>query len=56
MGREPYLDVTEVAVILKVDRYTVRKYLIEEKLKGNKLNGYQWRIHPDDLQEFINRK
>lgn len=55
-----YLSTREVAEILKIDPYTVRKYIknyIDKKegslqLKGHKI-GKAYIVHEDDLKKFI---
>jgi excisionase family DNA binding protein len=43
----------EVAKMLKVSDFAIRKWLKEKKLRGVKL-GDLWRIRKQDLDEFIN--
>jgi excisionase family DNA binding protein len=49
----PFLAPEQVAERLAVSRLTVIKWLREGKLRGHKLGGKIWRVHPDDLQAFI---
>ena len=44
----------EVAERLNVSRITVMRWLRQGKIAGRKLGGKIWRVHPDDLQTFIN--
>jgi excisionase family DNA binding protein len=48
------LTVEEVVLRLKIDDYTVRKWLGEGKIKGAKIGGKLWRVKESDLEEFIN--
>jgi excisionase family DNA binding protein len=43
----------QVAERLNVSRITVMKWLRQGKIAGRKLGGKIWRVHPDDLQAFI---
>lgn len=49
---EELLTIEEVASVLRVTAYTVRRYLREKKLPGKKVGG-QWRVRKSDLEEFI---
>ncbi len=54
MGEEERLLTPEqVAERLSVSRYTVLQWLRSGKLAGRKLGGKIWRVHPDDVQAFI---
>jgi excisionase family DNA binding protein len=54
MGEEERLLTPEqVAERLAVSRFTVMKWLREGKIAGRKLGGKIWRVHPDDVQAFI---
>jgi excisionase family DNA binding protein len=46
------LTIEEVAAILKVSAYSVRRYLKAKKLRGVKVGG-QWRVHKSALQKFV---
>jgi len=43
----------QVAERLNVSRITVMRWLRQSKIAGRKLGGKIWRVHPDDLQAFI---
>ena len=43
----------QVTERLAVSRITVMKWLRQGKIPGRKLGGKIWRVHPDDLQAFI---
>ena len=49
------LTPTEAAELLKVKESTIKTYLRAGELKGLKL-GTRWRIAPEDLQAFIDKK
>lgn len=46
--------VDEVAQILGMHSKTIRRYISEGKLKGNKVGG-QWRVKSTDLKAFMNK-
>src|SRR5690606_4481963 len=48
--------VAQVAEILRMKPYKVRKLLKEKKLKGFQLPGGQWRISEDQIKKFLNRR
>jgi excisionase family DNA binding protein len=43
----------QVAERLNVSRITVMRWLRRGTIAGRKLGGKIWRVHPDDLQAFI---
>jgi excisionase family DNA binding protein len=43
----------QVAERLNVSRITVMRWLRQGKIPGRKLGEKIWRVHPDDLQAFI---
>jgi excisionase family DNA binding protein len=43
----------QVAERLNVSRVTVMKWLRQGRIPGRKLGEKLWRVHPDDLQAFI---
>jgi excisionase family DNA binding protein len=43
----------QVAKRLNVSRVTVMKWLRQGRIPGRKLGEKLWRVHPDDLQAFI---
>jgi excisionase family DNA binding protein len=49
----PLLTPEQVAERLSVSRFTVMKWLRDGKIAGQKLGGKIWRVHPDDVQAFI---
>ena len=46
-----YLTVEEVAKQLGLSEYRVRELIREKQIRATKIG--QWRIKPDDLQDFI---
>lgn len=48
------LTIEEVAELLRVSPYTVRKYLRQGQFPGIKVGG-QWRVRKTDLEAYINR-
>ena len=46
------LTVEDVAALLKVAPYTVRRWLREGKLAGRRL-GKSWRVLQSELEEFV---
>lgn len=53
-GGEPFLTITEVAVLAKVDPGTVRRWIREGKLASFKA-GRALRIRRADLEQFMSR-
>lgn len=51
---EKHLTTKQVAEVLQIDPYTVRKYIRSGKLKAYKLK--HWRVKPEDLDKFIERR
>lgn len=49
-----YLTVKEVAEVLRVTPYTVRKWIRQGKLFASK-TGKEYRIHNGHVQGFINK-
>ena len=48
------LSVKDVATMLDVNEWAVRKYINEKKLKAYKLGGGSlWRIYESDVHEFV---
>jgi excisionase family DNA binding protein len=53
---ERYLySVEKVANLLEVHQKTILRYIKEGKLKANKVGG-RWRIHGNDLSNFVGHK
>jgi len=50
----PLLTLEEAAQRLKTSKYSVRRWIDEGKLVGTKIGG-EWRVDPDDLEEFIRK-
>jgi len=48
---EGYLTVEEVAKQLGLSEYRVRELIREKQIRATKIG--QWRIKPEDLDEFI---
>lgn len=46
-----YLNVEEVAKKLGLSEYRIRELIREKQIRATKIG--QWRVKPDDLQEFI---
>jgi excisionase family DNA binding protein len=54
MGEEErLLTPDQVAERLSVSRHTVMKWLRDGKIISHKLGGKIWRVHPNDMQAFI---
>jgi excisionase family DNA binding protein len=49
---DEYFTPQEVADKLKVSHRTIKKYLIEGRLQGMKVNR-MWRITPEQIQDFV---
>lgn len=49
------LTTEDVAKVLRLAPWTVRKYLRERKLQGIQL-GDDWRVRPADLDTFVRRR
>ena len=49
------LGVEEVGKYLGLPVATIRKLLREKRLPGVKI-GRQWRVRPEDLEEFFNKQ
>lgn len=54
LGRPAMMKVSDVAKMFQVSDYTVRTWLKDGKLKGNKPAEGHWRIHPTDVAAFAN--
>ena len=48
----PYRTVAEVATMFAVTRATVRQWLRDDKIKGDKLPGGDWRILQSEIERF----
>lgn len=46
-----YLTVRDVARRLELTEYRVRQFIREKQIRATKIK--QWRIKPEDLEEFI---
>jgi excisionase family DNA binding protein len=46
----------QVAERLAISRLTVMKWLREGRIPGQKLGRKTWRINPDDLDTFLQRR
>ncbi len=51
---KPLLTLDEAAQRLRTTSWTVRRWIREGKLVGTKIGG-EWRVDPDDLEEFIRK-
>ena len=49
------LTTNDVAKVLRLAPWTVRKYLREHKLRGMQL-GDDWRVRREDLDTFVRRR
>jgi excisionase family DNA binding protein len=49
---EDLLTLEEVASILKVSKYTVKRWIDKGKLEGVQA-GIQWRVRPEALRQYI---
>lgn len=49
---EQLLTIDEVAGVLRLTPYTVRKFLREKRLQGFKI-GKEWRVRKDELDRFL---
>lgn len=50
-----YYKVEEIAEMLKVNKFTVYRWIREKKLKADKIESFV-RISQEYLEEFINKK
>ena len=50
---ERLFDPSEVAAILRLNRYTVMDWLRAGKLRGVKVGSKLWRVKESDLEDFI---
>lgn len=48
-----YLTVNEAAALLRVSKYTIKRYLKLGKLVGIKTPGNHWRVSRTSCQEYI---
>ena len=51
MAIKDYLTVRQVAKQLGLTEYRIRELIREKQIRATKIG--QWRIKPDDLEEFI---
>lgn len=51
---DPFMTPEEVGKVLKVSLSTVKRYLYNGELKGEKI-GRQWRISRDALRDFFEK-
>ncbi len=56
MDREELLTVAEVALYLKVDRESVRRWLRSSALAGINLGRAGWRVRASDLDHFLSAR
>jgi len=49
-----YLTVEQVAKQLGLSEYRVRELIREKQIRATKIG--QWRVKPEDLKEFINKR
>jgi excisionase family DNA binding protein len=49
----PYLDVYEIAELLRVDQQTVRNWIVRGELPAIRVGGRRVRIRQDDLDAFL---
>jgi len=49
------LTPTEVAEILRLDEWTVKRFFRSKELPGFKIGG-QWRVHQSTLDEWIKQR
>jgi len=54
MNMSQFLTVKDVSLRLRVNRFTIYRWLQTGKLRALKLGG-QWRVHPYDLRMFIRK-
>lgn len=52
---EQLLEVAEVARLIKVHPVTVRRLLLEGKLKGIKAVTRKWLVRESALEDYLNR-
>ena len=50
------LTVDEAAKVLRLNPYTVRKFLRDGKLKGTRIGERKWGIRRSDIEAYIDRK
>ena len=53
-GEEKLYDVKDLVEMLKITKPTIRLYLREVKVKGEKVDG-KWYITEDDLENYLRR-
>ena len=46
----------QVAERLAISRLTVMKWLRQGKIRGQKLGRKTWRVNPEDLEAFLQRR
>ena len=51
MSIKDYLTVRQIAKQLGLTEYRIRELIREKQIRATKIG--QWRVKPDDLQEFI---
>jgi len=54
MSLKKYLTVRQVAEELGLTEYRIRQLIREKQIRATKIG--QWRIKPEDLEDFINRR
>ena len=56
MSKENELSTREAAALAGVTDSYIRRLLIEETLKGRKLNNWTWLVDRRSLEEWMNRR
>lgn len=51
MSIKDYLTVRQIAKHLSLTEYRIRELIREKQIRATKIG--QWRVKPEDLQEFI---
>jgi excisionase family DNA binding protein len=54
--REAVYTPEEIAGLLKVSAYTVRRWLKAGDLAGVKVRGFMWRVKASALEEFLHAR
>jgi excisionase family DNA binding protein len=54
MSLKKYLTVRQVVEELGLTEYRIRQLIREKQIRATKIG--QWRIKPEDLEDFINRR
>ena len=50
---DSWLTVAQIAEIVKLSPITVRSWLVDGRLRGEKAGPRQWRVDPEELRRFL---